>query len=141
LTIDLLTRRTERAGRPLDLRPREFTLLEYLMRNPGRVISKTMILSQVWGYNFNPGTNVVDVLVSRLREKIDKDFEPKLLHTVRGVGYVLRGVGYLWGLGAGGRGIGARGSGLGARGSVQTYSRMSNSKQRAASSNYISFAV
>jgi two-component system OmpR family response regulator len=89
LTIDLLTRRTERAGRPLDLRPREFALLEYLMRNPGRVLSKTMILSHVWGYNFNPGTNVVDVLVSRLREKIDKDFEPKLLHTVRGVGYVL----------------------------------------------------
>ena len=90
LSIDLLTRRTERAGRALDLRPREFTLLEYLMRNPGRVISKTMILSQVWGYNFNPGTNVVDVLVSRLREKVDKDFEPKLLHTVRGVGYVLK---------------------------------------------------
>jgi len=89
LTLDLLTRRAERAGRALNLRPREFALLEYLMRNPGRVLSKTMILSHVWGYNFNPGTNVVDVLVSRLREKIDKDFEPKLLHTVRGVGYVL----------------------------------------------------
>ena len=89
LTLDLLTRRAERAGRALDLRPREFALLEYLMRNPGRVLSKTMILSHVWGYNFNPGTNVVDVLVSRLREKIDKDFELKLLHTVRGVGYVL----------------------------------------------------
>jgi two-component system, OmpR family, response regulator len=89
LTLDLLTRRAERTGRALDLRPREFALLEYLMRNPGRVLSKTMILSHVWGYNFNPGTNVVDVLVSRLREKIDKDFGPKLLHTVRGVGYVL----------------------------------------------------
>jgi two-component system OmpR family response regulator len=89
LTLDLLTRRAERAGRTLDLRPREFALLEYLMRNPGRVLSKTMILSHVWGYSFNPGTNVVDVLVSRLREKIDKDFDPKLLHTVRGVGYVL----------------------------------------------------
>ena len=89
LTLDLLTRRAERTGRALDLRPREFALLEYLMRNPGRVLSKTMILSHVWGYNFNPGTNVVDVLVSRLREKIDKDFDPKLLHTVRGVGYVL----------------------------------------------------
>jgi len=89
LTLDLLTRRAERNGRALDLRPREFALLEYLMRNPGRVLSKTMILSHVWGYNFNPGTNVVDVLVSRLREKIDRDFEPKLLHTVRGVGYVL----------------------------------------------------
>ncbi len=90
LSLDLLTRRAERAGRALDLRPREFALAEYLMRNPGRVLSKTMILSHVWGYNFNPGTNVVDVLVSRLREKIDKDFDPKLLHTVRGVGYVLR---------------------------------------------------
>jgi two-component system, OmpR family, response regulator len=89
LSLDLLARRAERAGRSLDLRPREFALLEYLMRNPGRVLSKTMILSHVWGYNFNPGTNVVDVLVSRLREKIDKDFETKLLQTVRGVGYVL----------------------------------------------------
>jgi two-component system OmpR family response regulator len=90
LSLDLLTRRTERASRVLDLRPREYSLLEYLMRNPGRVLTKTMILSHVWGYNFNPGTNVVDVLVSRLREKIDRDFEPKLLHTVRGVGYVLK---------------------------------------------------
>jgi two-component system OmpR family response regulator len=90
LTIDLLTRRTERAGRRLDLRPREFALLEYLMRNAGRVLTKTMILSHVWGYNFNPGTNVVDVLVSRLRDKIDRDFDVKLLQTVRGVGYVLK---------------------------------------------------
>ena len=90
LTLDLLTRRTERAGRAIDLRPREFALLEYLMRNPGRVLTKTMILSHVWGYSFNPGTNVVDVLVSRLRDKIDRDLEPKLLHTVRGVGYVLK---------------------------------------------------
>ncbi len=90
LSMDLLSRRTERAGRQLDLRPREFALLEYLMRNPGRVLTKAMILSHVWGYNFNPGTNVIDVLVSRLREKIDRDFEPKLLHTVRGVGYVLK---------------------------------------------------
>jgi two-component system OmpR family response regulator len=90
LSLDLLTRKTERGGKTLELRPREFALLEYLMRNAGRVLSKTMILSQVWGYNFNPGTNVVDVLVSRLREKIDRDFEPKLLQTVRGVGYVLR---------------------------------------------------
>jgi two-component system OmpR family response regulator len=90
LTLDLLTRRTERAGRPIELRPREFALLEYLMRNPDRVLTKTMILSHVWGYNFNPGTNVVDVLVSRLREKIDREFDPKLLQTVRGVGYVLK---------------------------------------------------
>jgi len=90
LTLDLLSRRAERAGRAIELRPREFTLLEYLMRHQGRVLTKTMILSHVWGYNFDPGTNVVDVLVSRLREKIDRDFEPKLLHTVRGVGYVLK---------------------------------------------------
>src|SRR6187200_2085333 len=90
LSLDLLSRRAERAGTPIDLRPREYGLLEYLLRNQGRVLTKTMILSHVWGYNFDPGTNVVDVLVSRLREKIDRDFEPKLLHTVRGVGYVLK---------------------------------------------------
>jgi two-component system OmpR family response regulator len=90
LSLDLLTRQAERAGTPIDLRPREYELLEYLLRNQGRVLTKTMILSHVWGYNFDPGTNVVDVLVSRLREKIDRDFQPKLLHTVRGVGYVLK---------------------------------------------------
>jgi two-component system OmpR family response regulator len=91
LVLDLLARRITRAGTTLELRPREFALLEYLMRNAGRVVSKTMILSHVWDYNFDPQTNVVDVLVSRLREKIDRPFEKKLLHTVRGVGYVLRG--------------------------------------------------
>lgn len=90
LSLDLVTRRVERAGTPIDLRPREFALLEYLLRQPGRVLSKTMILSHVWGYQFDPGTNVVDVLVSRLREKIDRPFEQKLIRTVRGVGYVLR---------------------------------------------------
>ena len=90
LVLDLLSRRVTRAGTVLDLRPREFALLEYLMRNVGRVVSKTMILSQVWNYSFDPQTNVVDVLVSRLREKIDRPFEKKLLQTVRGVGYVLR---------------------------------------------------
>ena len=89
LTLDLLTRRVTRQGRDLELRPREFALLEYLMRNAGRVVSKTMILSRVWDFNFDPRTNVVDVLVHRLREKIDRDFEPKLLQTRRGVGYVL----------------------------------------------------
>ncbi len=74
----------------LDLRPREFALLEYLMRHPGRVLSKTMILSHVWGYSFDPNTNVVDVLVSRLRDKLDRPFPDRMLHTVRGVGYVLR---------------------------------------------------
>ena len=90
LVMDLLSRQVTRDGKPLDLRPREFALLEYLMRNPGRVLSKTMILSRVWGYSFDPGTNVVDVLVSRLREKVDREFERKLIQTVRGAGYVLR---------------------------------------------------
>jgi two-component system OmpR family response regulator len=90
LSMDLLTRKVTRAGRPIDLRPREFALLEYLMRNAGKVISKTMILSHVWEYSFDPQTNIVDVLVSRLRDKIDKPFDTKRLHTVRGVGHVLR---------------------------------------------------
>ena len=90
LTLDLLSRRVERAGKVLDLRPREFALLEYLMRHPGRVLSKTMILSHVWGYSFDPGTNVVDVLVSRLRDQVDEGFETRLIHTVRGAGYVLK---------------------------------------------------
>jgi two-component system OmpR family response regulator len=90
LTIDVLTRRVERAGVPIELRAREYALLEYLARHAGRVVSKTMILSHVWNYSFDPGTNVVDVLVFRLREKIDRTFEPKLLHTVRGIGYVLK---------------------------------------------------
>ena len=90
LALDLLSRRVTRGGTPIDLQPREFTLLEYLMRNAGRVVSKTMIVSRVWEYNFDPQTNIVDVLVSRLREKIDRPFERRLLHTVRGVGYVLR---------------------------------------------------
>jgi two-component system OmpR family response regulator len=91
LVMELLSRRVTRAGTTLELRPREFALLEYLMRNAGRVVSKTMILSHVWDYSFDPQTNVVDVLVSRLREKIDRPFDKKLLHTVRGVGYVLGG--------------------------------------------------
>jgi DNA-binding response OmpR family regulator len=90
LTLDLLSRRVTRGGTPLELRPREFALLEYLMRHPDQVVSKTMILSRIWEYTFDPQTNVVDVLVSRLREKIDRPFETKRLHTVRGVGYVLR---------------------------------------------------
>jgi two-component system, OmpR family, response regulator len=90
LSLDLLTRRVQRGGEIIELRPREFALLEYLMRNAGRVVSKTSILSHVWGYNFDPNTNVVDVLVSRLRDRIDRTFPAKLLHTVRGVGYILR---------------------------------------------------
>jgi two-component system OmpR family response regulator len=90
LRLDLVSRRAVRAGREIELRPREFALLEYLMRNAGRVVSKTMILSHVWDYSFDPQTNVVDVLVFRLREKIDKGFPTKLIHTVRGAGYVLK---------------------------------------------------
>ena len=89
LTLDLRTRRAARGGREIELRPREFALLEYLMRNAGRVVSKTMILSHVWDYSFDPRTNVVDVLVFRLREKIDRGFDRKLIRTVRGIGYVL----------------------------------------------------
>jgi two-component system, OmpR family, response regulator len=90
LILDLLTRDVTRAGRRLELQPREFALLEYLMRNAGRPLSKTMILEHVWGYDFDPQTNVVDVLVSRLRTKVDRDFPAKLVHTIRGVGYVLK---------------------------------------------------
>jgi two-component system OmpR family response regulator len=90
LTLDLRSRRATRAGREIELRAREFALLDYLMRNAGRVVSKTMILSHVWDYSFDPRTNVVDVLVHRLRDKIDKGFEQKMIHTVRGIGYVLK---------------------------------------------------
>jgi two-component system OmpR family response regulator len=90
LVLDRLTRKVERGSRAIDLRPREFALLELLMRHAGRVVSKTMILSEVWGYSFDPGSNVVDVLVFRLREKIDRGAEAPLIHTIRGVGYVLK---------------------------------------------------
>jgi heavy metal response regulator len=90
LVLDLVSRKVERAGTPIELRPREFALLEYLMRNAGRVVSKTMIMEHVWNYSFDPRTNVVDVLVFRLREKVDRGFEPKLIQTVRGIGYVLK---------------------------------------------------
>jgi len=90
VSLDLLAREVRRAEKKLDLRPREFRLLEYLLRNPGRVLSKTAILAHVFDYGFDPRTNVVDVLVHRLREKVDKDFEPKLIQTIRGAGYALR---------------------------------------------------
>jgi two-component system OmpR family response regulator len=90
LSMDLLTRDVARTGTRIDLQPREFALLEYLMRNAGRVVSKTMILEHVWDYNFDPQTNVVDVLVCRLRNKVDRDFDVKMIHTIRGVGYVLK---------------------------------------------------
>ena len=90
LSLDLARREVRRGERLLELQPREYSLLEYLLRNTGMVVSKTMILEHVWDYHFDPQTNVVDVLVHRLRAKIDESFEPKLLHTVRGVGYVLK---------------------------------------------------
>lgn len=90
LTLDLLTREVRRADQVLDLQPREFALLEYLMRHDGRVVSKTTIQQHVWDFDFDPQTNVVEVLVHRLRQKVDHGFEPALIHTVRGVGYVLR---------------------------------------------------
>jgi DNA-binding response OmpR family regulator len=90
LHLDLLSRVVRRGESEITLQPREFSLLEYFMRNSGRVVSKTVIMEHVWNYDFDPQTNVVDVLVSRLRAKIDRDYEEKLIHTVRGVGYVLR---------------------------------------------------
>jgi two-component system OmpR family response regulator len=90
LEMDLLTRTVLRAGRTIDLLPREFRLLEYLMRNAGHVVTRTMLLERVWDHHFDPQTNVIDVHVSRLRQKIDRDFAPPLLHTVRGAGYSLR---------------------------------------------------
>ena len=90
LALNLLTRQVQRAGRAINLQAREFELLELLMRTPGRVLSRTQIIERVWEYHFDIGTNVVDVYIQRLRRKIDDDFEPKLLHTVRGVGYVLK---------------------------------------------------
>ena len=92
VTLDLLSREVRREGRSIELQSREFALLELLMRTPGRVVTKTMILEHVWDYSFDPQTNVVDVLVHRLRAKLDKDSEVKLIQTIRGVGYVLKPV-------------------------------------------------
>ena len=89
LSMNLITREVKRGGKVIDLQPKEFALLEYIMRNTGRVVSKTMILEHVWDYNFDPQTDVVDVLVCRLRSKVDRDFDQKMIHTIRGVGYVL----------------------------------------------------
>lgn len=89
LTIDLLSHKVTRGKERIDIQPLEFQLLEYLMRNTGRVVSKTMIMEHVWEYNFDPQTNVVEARVCRLRDKIDKPFDRKLIHTVRGFGYVL----------------------------------------------------
>ena len=90
LSMNLLTREVIRGGKKIDLQPSEFALLEYLMRNAGKVVSKTMIMEHVWDYNFDPQTNVVEARICRLREKIDKDFGVKLIQTIRGAGYVLK---------------------------------------------------
>ncbi|MGH7801421.1 MAG: response regulator [Thermodesulfobacteriota bacterium] len=90
LSMDILKREVTRADKKINLQPREFALLEYLMRNAERALSKTLIMEHVYDYNFDPQTNVVDVLVSRLRNKVDRDFEKKMIHTIRGVGYVLK---------------------------------------------------
>ncbi|MCI0431180.1 MAG: response regulator transcription factor [Rhodospirillales bacterium] len=90
LEMDLLRREVRRGGRPIELKPREFRLLEYLLRHAGHVVTRTMLLEGVWDYHFDPQTNVIDVHISRLRQKIDRGFDPPLLHTVRGAGYVMR---------------------------------------------------
>ena len=90
LSLNLITRDVERGGRRIDLQPLEYSLLAYLMRNAGKVVSKTMIMEHVWDYHFDPQTNVVEARICRLRDKIDKGFPTKLIHTIRGVGYVLR---------------------------------------------------
>jgi two-component system OmpR family response regulator len=90
LELDLLSRAAKRSGTEIDLQPREFRLLEYLMRHAGQVVTRTMLLESVWEYHFDPQTNVIDVHISRLRAKIDKGFEVPLLHTVRGAGYMIR---------------------------------------------------
>lgn len=87
LTLDLLSRKADRAGQPITLQPREFKLLEYLVRNQGQVVTRTMLLESVWDFHFDPGTNVIDVQISRLRNKIDKGHSTPLVHTVRGIGY------------------------------------------------------
>jgi two-component system, OmpR family, response regulator len=92
LDIDLLARVVRRAGRVIELKPREYQLLEYLARNVGRVVTRTMLLEQVWDYHFDPGTNVVDVHVGRLRRKLEEGGQPPILHTVRGAGYRLAGL-------------------------------------------------
>jgi len=90
LTMNLLTREVKRGGRKIELQPREFSLLEYLMRNWETVVSKTMILEHVWDYDFDPHTNVIEAHICKLRDKIDKDFATRLIHTIRGAGYVLK---------------------------------------------------
>lgn len=90
ITLDLLARQVKRSGKTIELQTKEFALLEYFLRNPGRVLTKTQILENIWNYQFDPQTNVVDVLVFRLRAKVDKNFDRKSIQTIRGVGYVFQ---------------------------------------------------
>ncbi|MCT6854805.1 MAG: response regulator transcription factor [Bombella apis] len=90
LTLDLLSREVRRGGQKIDLQPREFRLLEFLVRHAGQVVTRTMLLEKVWDYHFDPQTNVIDVHVSRLRQKVDKPFQTAIIHTVRNAGYILR---------------------------------------------------
>lgn len=90
LSLDLLSREVRRGGQKIDLQPREFRLLEFLVRHAGQVVTRTMLLEKVWDYHFDPQTNVIDVHVSRLRQKVDKPFETAIIHTVRNAGYILR---------------------------------------------------
>ena len=90
LTLDTATREVRRGGPPIELTPKEYAVLEYLVRHQGRVMSRTLITEYAWDYHFDPGTNIVDVVITRLRKKIDHGADPKLIHTVRGVGYVVR---------------------------------------------------
>ena len=90
LELDQGSREVHRGGRPIELTPKEYAVLEYLMRHPGRVMSRTLITEYAWDYHFDPGTNIVDVVINRLRKKLDAGHDKKLLHTVRGVGYVIR---------------------------------------------------
>jgi DNA-binding response OmpR family regulator len=90
LTLDLISHKVIRAGREIELTAKEYTLLEYLVRNPNRVLTRTMIAEHVWDYNYDSFTNVIDVYINYLRNKVDRGFDTKLIHTVRGVGYVLK---------------------------------------------------
>ena len=90
LTLNLDTREVARGGQSIELTPKEYTVLEYLMRHAGRVMSRTLITEYAWGYHFDPGTNIVDVVINHLRKKVDANESMKLIHTVRGVGYVIR---------------------------------------------------
>ena len=90
LELDTATREVRRAGTPIELTPKEYTVLEYLMRHTGRVMSRTLITEYAWDYHFDPATNIVDVVINRLRKKVDSGHAQKLVHTVRGVGYVVK---------------------------------------------------